>query len=1185
MFFKKGKIERVLVLAILALIVSLGNSEVSYAGSDVTPPVLNDLTVSKKEATVGDEVTITADVIDDLSGVDRVSIKYEAPEGTATKYVTLRLNAATSKYEGSLEIGDYDVAGAWKIDYLYVKDVQDNYYYYYNSDGGYEYKRETSEYIDLSPYNIVVSGTEEDKQPPKLDNLQVTPLDVTKRDIVKISAEVSDNLSGVDRVSIKYEAPEGTATKYVTLRLNAETGKYEGSLEIGDYDVAGAWKIDYLYVKDAQDNYYYYYNSYGGAEYKRETSEYIDLSPYNIVVSGTEEDKQPPKLDNLQVTPTNVKRGEVVKFSAQVSDNLSGVDRVSIKYEAPEGTATKYVTLRLNAETGKYEGSLEIGDYDVAGAWKIDYLYVKDAQDNYYYYYNSYGGAEYKRETSEYIDLSSHDVVVEETDKIAPITSVDFTSSTPMKNGWYPSNVTATLSATDEEAGIKKIEYRTNEGNWIEYTEAFEISQEGEVQLDYRSVDHAGNIEEIQTEIIKIDKTSPVTTTSEIPSGWGNEEIELSLTARDESSGVSSIEYRMNEGEWTAYDTPITIDEEGKHVIEYRSTDQAGNQEEIQTVDVNLDFGSPETTMSSVSDVWHKSNVEVTLSSSDGLSGVSRTEYRVNEEEWATYDTSILVEGEGSNKVEFRSIDHAGNVEATQSKVIKVDKTAPVTTAEEVPTDWSNQDVELTLSSSDELSGVSSIEYKINDGEWKDYSDPIKLDQEGSTTIEFRSSDNVGNIEEVQNETIKLDKTAPVTSVNGVPEKWANKTTEITLTSKDQWSGVATIEYRMNEGEWTEYSGPITFQQKGENVIDYRSVDTAGNVEEFKSLTVKYDDHAPQTSASDVGNQWHNSEVEVSLSSTDPLSGVAKTEYRINKGEWKEYTTPVLIDEEGSHTVDYRSIDYAGNKEEDKSITIMLDTTAPDTAMSTEKRDGDLEVTLSSSDVLSGVSKTEYRINQGEWKEYNSVIQLSEEGTHTVDYRSIDYAGNVEVIQSTELTIDKPSNDGTFKDIKGHWAEDKINYLVQNNLLSGYKDGTFQPDVNITRAEAATVISRELELEKIGSDFTDVSEDHWASGYIGAAAKANILSGYKDGTFHPDENLSRAEMATIVSRAYQLQGQTDIFSDTKGHWADSYIQTLAANNITVGYPDGTFKPEQEITRAEFASFVARVLEDSFRVTD
>ncbi|RDY71663.1 hypothetical protein DXT76_06575, partial [Halobacillus trueperi] len=95
MLFKKGKIERVLVLAILALMISLGAPGVNYAASDVTPPTLNELTVSKQEATVGDEVKITADVSDDLSGVESVTVKYKAPIGTANKYMNLRLNPET----------------------------------------------------------------------------------------------------------------------------------------------------------------------------------------------------------------------------------------------------------------------------------------------------------------------------------------------------------------------------------------------------------------------------------------------------------------------------------------------------------------------------------------------------------------------------------------------------------------------------------------------------------------------------------------------------------------------------------------------------------------------------------------------------------------------------------------------------------------------------------------------------------------------------------------------------------------------------------------------------------------------------------------------------------------------------------------------------------------------------------
>ncbi|MGP4070356.1 S-layer homology domain-containing protein [Halobacillus sp. B29] len=904
------------------------------------------------------------------------------------------------------------------------------------------------------------------------------------------------------------------------------------------------------------------------------------------VVSNAASDVTPPILNNLSVSKQEVTVGDKVKVTADVSDNLSGVERVSVKYEAPAGTSNKYVYLSLNSDTGKYESSFNIGEYDAAGHWKIDYITVRDKQDNYYYYYNSNGGSEYQRETSEYIDLSQYDVVIEETDKSAPVTSIDLTSSTPLKNEWYPSNVTAALSAADEESGIQKIEYRINEGDWIEYTDAFEISEEGKIQLDYRSVDHAGNVEEIQTETIKIDKTTPVTTTSEVPSEWGNEEVELSLSAKDESSGLKSIEYRINEGDWTAYSDPITIDHEGSTTIEYRSIDQAGNEEDIQSIVIKIDKTSPVTTASEIPVEWVNEEVELTLKAKDELSGPASIEYKLNDSDWNAYSGTVTLSKEGENVVEYRSIDKAGNEEDTKSLTFKLDFTAPETSISDVSDQWHGKSVEFALSATDSLTGVSKTEYRINDGDWTSYSTPVELEEEGTHKLEYRSFDKAGNVEDIQSKTIKIDTTSPVTSANGVPaEKWANIETEIALTAKDQLSGVSTIEYRINEGEWTDYSGSITLNQQGDNVIDYRSIDTAGNTEEIKSVTVKYDNNAPETSVNNVSDQWNNSEITLTLSSSDSLSGVAKTEYRINEEDWKEYTGSVVVEEEGNNTVDYRSVDHAGNVEEIKSINVKLDATSPETSMSSENQDTAVEVTLSSSDALSGVSKTEFRINQGEWQEYNTAILVTEEGTNTVDYRSVDNAGNMEEINSSEVTVEKPSNDVSFKDIEGHWAEEEINYLVEDNLLVGYDDGTFKPNVNITRAEAATVISRELELEKVVSDFPDVAEDHWASGYIGAATKAKILSGYNDGTFQPNENLSRAEMAIIVSRAYQLQGQTSIFTDTKEHWADSYIQTLAANHITVGYPDGTFRPEQEITRAEFASFVARVLEESFRPTE
>jgi hypothetical protein len=170
----------------------------------------------------------------------------------------------------------------------------------------------------------------------------------------------------------------------------------------------------------------------------------------------------------------------------------------------------------------------------------------------------------------------------------------------------------------------------------------------------------------------------------------------------------------------------------------------------------------------------------------------------------------------------------------------------------------------------------------------------------------------------------------------------------------------------------------------------------------------------------------------------------------------------------------------------------------------------------------------------------------------------------------------------SLNDIQRHWAQGEVEYLVDSGLITGYSDGSFKPNKNITRAEAAKIISEELGLAKTDSDFPDVRNDYWANGYIGATAQAGIINGFSDGSFDPKGSLTRAEMAKILSVAYSLPGQSSVFSDTSDNWAYDYIQKLAANNITNGYNDGTFRPQKNITRAEFATFESRVLNDKFK---
>lgn len=161
-----------------------------------------------------------------------------------------------------------------------------------------------------------------------------------------------------------------------------------------------------------------------------------------------------------------------------------------------------------------------------------------------------------------------------------------------------------------------------------------------------------------------------------------------------------------------------------------------------------------------------------------------------------------------------------------------------------------------------------------------------------------------------------------------------------------------------------------------------------------------------------------------------------------------------------------------------------------------------------------------------------------------------------------------------------YWAYPSIDKLRKKGLITGYPNGTFQAEAPITRAEAATLIARALNLKPTkASVFSDVKKSHFAYNEINAVAEKDIVIGRKKTKFYPDGELTRAEMATILKRAYHLQGTAKLtFTDvSKKHWAYQNIQTLIANNLTNGYPDNTFQPDKNITRAEFASLLERTM--------
>ena len=149
----------------------------------------------------------------------------------------------------------------------------------------------------------------------------------------------------------------------------------------------------------------------------------------------------------------------------------------------------------------------------------------------------------------------------------------------------------------------------------------------------------------------------------------------------------------------------------------------------------------------------------------------------------------------------------------------------------------------------------------------------------------------------------------------------------------------------------------------------------------------------------------------------------------------------------------------------------------------------------------------------------------------------------------------------------------------------GYPDGTVHPNGQITRAEVATIFFRLLRDDVRDGAFTtsnsysDVAYGKWYNNPISTMSALGIITGYPDGTFKPNKPITRAEFAAIAARFDETQsGKSATFSDVIGHWAAKEIGIAYYNDWIKGYPDGTFKPDQNITRAEAMTLINRVLE-------
>jgi hypothetical protein len=170
-----------------------------------------------------------------------------------------------------------------------------------------------------------------------------------------------------------------------------------------------------------------------------------------------------------------------------------------------------------------------------------------------------------------------------------------------------------------------------------------------------------------------------------------------------------------------------------------------------------------------------------------------------------------------------------------------------------------------------------------------------------------------------------------------------------------------------------------------------------------------------------------------------------------------------------------------------------------------------------------------------------------------------------------------------LKDVQGHWAEAAISQLLISGAINGYPDGSFKPENLISRAEFVTVLVKAFKLEgQSGAVFADTS-GHWAKDYVAAAAGYGIVKGYTESSFGPDDCITREQMAVMICRAARISGGADeplTFTDQAGisQWARDAVKATVEHKIVNGYPDNTFRPQENAKRAEAAAMIVKALD-------
>jgi len=624
-------------------------------------------------------------------------------------------------------------------------------------------------------------------------------------------------------------------------------------------------------------------------------------------------------------------------------------------------------------------------------------------------------------------------------DTTAPRTGADLSGSLD-SSGWYLSPVTVALNADDPLSGGVASGVSST---WISldgaaaqpyvYDSPVTVTGDGEHTVSFHSVDAAGNSEPAGTSSFLIDTVAPTAaiglTGTSGTGGWYTSSVVANLTGTDATSKIDRFEYELNGHGWVDYTEPLVLTD-GTNTLRARSYDKAGNVSDIAEKTVRVDTIAPSAaialTGTSGLSGWFTTAVLAELSAEDGTAGLARIEYELDGGGWSPYSETLVL-GDGTTTLRGRSVDEAGNVSEVAQEIVKVDTAAPHTecAADRAPDHdgWYTEPVTLTLSASDAASGVDKTLYSLDGSTWAEYTDPLTINDPGTTSVWFYSTDSAGNTEPPDDpHAVSLDRSDPEPWVSGVTEgDWVfEATVGFGANDPTPGSGLDSVVARL---DGVAIPDGFVADTEGEHELVVTATDKAGR-SASTSVNFTIDRSAPDITIVNPadGGTYNLAQIfDFTVSDADPL--VAVTPNPAKGHTW---------DAEGAYSASVEARDRAGNSAS-KSIAFIIDTTAPQTdAHVISGVVGEagwwksaVTIDLTALDPVSGgtstgVAETWYRLDGGAWTQGTS-LDVADEGMHAVEFYSVDRAGNTEAAGGLlEFGIDvskpdiKPGFSGTL---------------------------------------------------------------------------------------------------------------------------------------------------------------------------